>query len=378
MYHRSDLFCNFCLTFVLYIIIAQRVRRWYDQCMKYAIFTISIGLLVFSGCVRPSDQKTPAREVPLSQRPAVSTNQALLTNTADQVAPGNDSRSTSFEPTLSGKVDGPGEEGPWDKRLLTAWSSDGLQFERSNEVIADQANVPDLVMDEDGTLYLYYTGWTVGNEQNKTAVAISTDNAASWTHYFIDIEGATEQAPPSDPDVIIDDDGTFILFYSNPSKQLTGPQTYVATGTDGVHFTNHGIAFERPDVVMTDPTFLKIEDNWHLYGYTHETDQVVHATSTDGRLFTQTADQWKFSANGKNQVQANAIPIDDGYRMYTFSLHAPVHSFFSADGNSWTLEDGERMTLDESNGLESAYIKDPAIIQVANGQYLMVYVSVIP
>ncbi|HTM48454.1 MAG TPA: hypothetical protein VL285_07235, partial [Bryobacteraceae bacterium] len=76
----------------------------------------------------------------------------------------------------SGAVPGfPPEEGAWRKRILTATSPDGLDFTRSNRVITDQANVPDLVSDDNGVLYLYYSGGTVGDRRNVIAVAVSSD-----------------------------------------------------------------------------------------------------------------------------------------------------------------------------------------------------------
>ena len=46
-----------------------------------------------------------------------------------------------------GSVEGPGKFGPWTNRLMIAVSDDGLNFTRTNRVITDQGDVPDLVQD---------------------------------------------------------------------------------------------------------------------------------------------------------------------------------------------------------------------------------------
>lgn len=74
---------------------------------------------------------------------------------------------------------------------------------------------------------------------------------------------------------------------------------------------------------------------------------------------------------------SNVLPFDGGYRMYGFTM-TDIRSLWSADGETWTEEDGVRLSLDESSGLESEYVKDPAVIRLADGTYLMVYVTQIP
>ena len=52
-------------------------------------------------------------------------------------------------------------------------------------------------------------------------------------------------------------------------------------------------------------------------------------------------------------------------------------SFWSDDGVEW---EGEQIVLDvdESSGLESEHVKDPAVIQLANGTYMMIYKKTMP
>ena len=63
---------------------------------------------------------------------------------------------------------------------MTAVSSDALAFTRTGTIIGDQLNVPDLVYDADGYLFLYFSGYTLGDRVNSTAVAISADDGDTW------------------------------------------------------------------------------------------------------------------------------------------------------------------------------------------------------
>ncbi|MFN4133147.1 MAG: hypothetical protein ACK4GQ_02120 [Candidatus Hadarchaeales archaeon] len=94
-------------------------------------------------------------------------------------APAEGALTSDFTPP-KGAAAGPGEHGPWSMRPMSATSTDGLTFTRTNQVITDQGDVPDLVQDNKGWIYLYYVGWTGGTEQSKTVVAISQDGGSSW------------------------------------------------------------------------------------------------------------------------------------------------------------------------------------------------------
>lgn len=50
----------------------------------------------------------------------------------------------------------------------------------------------------------------------------------------------------------------------------------------------------------------------------------------------------------------------------------------STDGMIWVQEYGLRMQHDPNSTVEGSNIKDPAVLQLADGSYLMVYVSRIP
>ena len=116
-----------------------------------------------------------------------------------------------FEPVFGETADGPGDYGPWNSRLMIAYSDDGLNWERTNQIVSDQADVPDLAIDEDGTLYLYYTAWELASSTvvNTTHVAISEDNGETWTFKFLELNGIEENVGSAlvDPDIHILEDG---------------------------------------------------------------------------------------------------------------------------------------------------------------------------
>ncbi len=146
---------------------------------------------------------------------------------------------------------------------MLARSADGFNFTRANQIVTDQGDVPDLVVDAEGVVYLYYVGATVGRELNKIAVAISRDRGETWTYHKAVLEGFEGMTEPVDPDVVILPDGTFRLFVtcSTPGDRL---RTYYAEGQDGIRFAKRGVAFEPPGEPL-EPTVFFAGGIWHIY-----------------------------------------------------------------------------------------------------------------
>lgn len=278
----------------------------------------------------------------------------------------------------TGKASGPGRHGPWNNRLMIARSRDGLSFTRTNRIVTDQGDVPDLVRDSQGWLYLYYTGWTVGPYLNRTAVAISTDEGASWVFKYVNISGLeTPMASAVDPDVQILGDGTFRLYVTSDPHDGGGPRTYCAEGSDGINFTLGGVAFQRPGRVVLDPSTLHIGNVWHFFAGGAGPEGNWYATSADGRTFTYQSLRRFVGEDGFSYVVANALAVDGGYRFYAFGRGGIV-SFFTRDGIDWKPESGYRLEPNTSTGLEGREAKDPAVVRLPDGSYLMVYVTAIP
>lgn len=268
-----------------------------------------------------------------------------------------------------------GVETPGRRRLMTATSMDGLAFARTNQIVTDQANVPDMVMTDDGTIYLYFAGWTVGDRNNATGVAISGDQGKTWAFHNVDLAGIGGMAHSGDPDIVLLDDGTFRLYTTFNLPNSQSEAIYHSEGSDGIHFSAGGIAFQSNPPALDSNTYL-VGSVWHMMTLSGRTTQSYEATSTDGTTFTQTSRK-QYAISGEDTVMSNVIEIDGGYRMYGFT-RTDIRSYFSPDGSTWTADPGVRLALDASSGLESEYVKDPSVIRLKDGTYLMVYVTQIP
>ncbi len=265
-------------------------------------------------------------------------------------------------------------EGPCGKRLLLARSADGLNFFRTYRILTDQADVPDMVVDQRGWIYVYYVGTNVGRENNKIAVAISPDYGEHWVFKRVIIEGFSGLSDPVDPDIQLLPDGTFRL-YVTASRAGEPPKTWLAEGRDGVRFTFRGLAFAPPGNAL-DPSVVRIGDTWHIFaGGGSRPGSNWHGVSTDGVRFDY-REELLLQQNGMSQAISNVVAVAGGWRMFTFSHPAPhvIYSFFSADGHSWIPEPGVRLGLEETP-LESNGVKDAAVAQLADGSWLMVYVT---
>jgi hypothetical protein len=88
--------------------------------------------------------------------------------------------------------------------------------------------------------------------------------------------------------------------------------------------------------------------------------------------------------DGVGQIFANGVAVPGGYRFYTFDAMPPIgqaqgiNSAFSTNGTSWTADPGRRLSLDVSTGKESSALKDPAVVRLDDGTYLMAYSTRIP
>lgn len=279
----------------------------------------------------------------------------------------------------SGAASGPasaGGYGPWNLRLLTATSSDGITFHRNNKLVTDQGDVSDLVVDGKGWIYLYYVGWTVGTAQNKTVVAISTDNGQSWAYKYLVLSGFDGLSEPVDPDIQLLADGTFRLYLTSNPNDNQGARTYYAEGTDGINFTNKGVAFAQPGQNVMDPTTLWIGNEWIYFAGSDSPGEVWCATSTDGKIFSACSPpQKEFTVGTQKYGMVNGIAVNGGYRFY--SSGRDLRSFFSADGLNWA-DSGAALAIDTSTGLEGNFIKEPAVAKLPDGKYLMVYSASFP
>ncbi|MBL7899347.1 MAG: hypothetical protein JNJ99_12490 [Crocinitomicaceae bacterium] len=262
-------------------------------------------------------------------------------------------------------------ESPAYFRLITATSSDGLNFTSTGNLVTDQGAVPDMVI-KNNRIYLYYTGWNLGTVVNTTACAVSDDNGQTWAYNNCNFSGFGTGIKPVDPDVILLDNGNFRLF---TTTDISGKRSVICyESTDGINFTFVDTAAHDPSNHIFDSNTFYLNGQWHMYAINATNTQHWHLTSADGIQF-DVAGTYTF-ADGMNQhFISNGYSTTSGYRiMSAFLPEFNLKSFVTTDGSTWTVDTGFRLTYGGS-ALETDYVKDPAVVKLSDGSYFMVYTT---
>lgn len=358
--------------------IEKRSRGMKRFFMLLMIFSLFAGAFVLGGC-------------PVSANPP---------NDNDANQPAAQEDESDFTPA-SGKAEDPGKDryGPWNLRLRTAVSQDGITWTKTGDVVTDQADVPCLVVKGD-TLWLFYVIW---HDNNKTASLFNTTAAAytkdleHWTFKKLEFSGSFPDdytKNPVDPTVILDQDGkTYRMYFTLGPLDDQGSKigTFSATSTDLIHWTFEGKRYVLDDTQVLDPNLLWVGDHYEFFAGGKPPGN-HHATSTDGLSFTAKDTYTPQVAAGGKQVDvvlANGLNVDTTYKYYGFlnaadsdTIAADIRSFTYDDAaETWSLDDGARLEVDESDGKEAKFVKDPAVSIHPAGKdagYVMVYVTAIP
>lgn len=259
----------------------------------------------------------------------------------------------------SGKGSGPaGEDGPWNHRIMSATSSDGLMWVKDNRIIADQASVPDAILDKDNNIRVYYVDWYNGHV---ISVALSHDGV-NWIYKRV--VGLSPEWV--DPDVVLLPDDRYRLYASY--MPMDGPQDKIlsAVSNYGISFTQEeGVRYQEDQI--TDEDVIKMGDNWRMFVSKGPT--TISTVSSDGLTFTR---EQELPINGS---VTNTIAVENGYRIYFHSDEVDgvkIFCAFSADGRTWqsavqVLEGGPGGSLDWKG------VAGPAVIRLPNGTYKMFY-----
>lgn len=254
----------------------------------------------------------------------------------------------------SGKGSGqPGQDGPWNHRVMSATSSDGLTWVKDNRIIADQASVPDAILDKDGNIRVYYVDWYNGHV---ISVALSHDGV-NWIYKKVTIQGevaGSQQGPaPVDPDIVLLPDGRYRLYYMYLGN------IYSAVSNYGINFVKEeGVRFKGAEgETWMDPDVVNMGNVWRMFVWkpVGAASQVISTVSSDGLSFTK---ENVLTTVGNISC---TIPVEGGYRMY-YVGGGGISSAFSSDGVNWAGE-----------GLRLEGVADPAVIKLPNGTYKMFY-----
>ena len=239
------------------------------------------------------------------------------------------------------------QDGPWNHRVMSATSSDGLSWVKNNIIIADQASVPDAILDSEGNIRIYYVDWYNGHV---ISVALSHDGT-NWIYKKVTIQGEVAGSQsgisPVDPDIVLLPDGRYRLYYMHAGK------IYSAVSNYGINFVKEdGVRYQHETTVY-DPDVVKIGDVWRMFVSLGLKN--LSTVSNDGLSFSR-ENELPFEGS-----VSSTIPMENGYRMY-YMRQGGIFSSFSSDGGNWVYE-----------GLRLDNAGDPTVIKLPNGTYKMFY-----
>ena len=287
-----------------------------------------------------------------------------------------DSGLTKFTPP-SGKQDGAAENSAGERRILMATSTDGLTFTRTNTILSDQANTPNMITYDDGTINVYYTGAELDGSNDGIGVAVSSDLGSTWEYCLVNFIDFPEGVRQVDPDIVRNSDGTYTMYTTSGIGSSGDIGIYYSTSNDGYNFTYGGLSFDHTEAILDSLTMI-IDGAYHQYVLKGASAEFVYATSGDGTSFDYMEDQIP-QIDSKTYILSNWMHLDEGFRIYAFSLeNNDIKSFTTTNGQTLTAESGQRLAFDSSNSQESSFVKDAAVVELSDGTYLMTYVSEIP
>lgn len=260
--------------------------------------------------------------------------------------------------------------GPWDGNLYLATSDDGLTFEKQ-KVFVEHAGVPNILRTSEGDIIVVYQYFSTQNTSmfNSIAYSLSQDNGETWSLptkvQFEDLpEPTVPLLTPVDPTLVELADGTLRLYFTYHAKDDEFARLASAHADHiRVPFVyEEGIRLAIDHQNLLDPAVIFFNGFWHHYAqYMMPSAPGIydnyHSISVDGLDF-----ELQDSIELGMMMLGNPILVDDGIRFYG-SGGGKVLSAFSTDGFTWKMEDGIRI---ENAG-------DPAVVELLDGTFLMIY-----
>ncbi len=255
-------------------------------------------------------------------------------------------------------------EGPYRDMVTYATGSDLLTWKASGEVLAEHASVPGAII-KNKTIFVYFVDVSQEGVKEQLGMVKSEDFGQTWSEQTtLTISGLGDKAT-ADPAPIVLPDGRIRIFYFDINEpRINKPangiepanKIYSAISDDGINFTQEdGVRFERQGAF--DPDVEYVEGTWYMYVGDFEGNQVIAATSTDGLNFTEYGTVYT----------GGAVPdvwYDDGtWYLYTAGIGIAT----SSDGLSFT-DTGNRF-----NDPNHQVTADPAVVQLTEESYLMIY-----
>lgn len=318
---------------------------------KILLAAFAVGVVIVSGILfvinRPSQFTVQSPSSPITVQPTDEPFEWI-----SDITPGS---GEGTPPTTGAQP----QDGPWNHRVMSATSSDGLTWVKDDKILADQASVPDVMLDKVGNIRVYYVDWYNGE---RISVALSHDGV-NWIYKKVGIPMGWV-----DPDVVLLPDGRYRLYASY--KPLNGPQDSIlsAISNDGINFVQEeGVRYQDTNGQVTDAHVTKMGDIWRMF--VSDAYSFISAISSDGLNFTR---EQVLPFNGGD---TSAIAVENGYRLY-FTVGGGtsynISCAFSADGQTWgsavqVLTGGPPSSLDQKG------VADPAVMRMPDGTYKMFY-----
>jgi hypothetical protein len=251
----------------------------------------------------------------------------------------------------------PGQDGPWNHRIMGATSSDGLSWVKDNRVVSDQASVPNAILDNASRIRIYYVDWKNGG------LSVAIANGSGWI--YKKVQGVTPDWV--DPDAVILPDGRYRLYASY--MPYSGPQDKIisAISSDGITFQQEsGVRYQEDTI--TDPDAINMGNVWRMF--VSKGPVTVSTVSSDGLTFAR-----------ENELPLSGsvtctVRVDGGYRIYYHSSVPGkglcIYSAFSQDGSTW-VDEGLRLEPGAAGALDQGGVGDPAVVRMPDGSYRMYY-----
>lgn len=261
----------------------------------------------------------------------------------------------------------PEEKGPWDGAIYSATSSDGINFS-GKVLLFERSGVPNLLKLQNGDMVLLYQYFSNTDENlfDTIAYSISKNSGLTWTDTTaINFENLPDpQNPrlkPMDPAIVQLEDGRLRLYFTYHTTGSKTPALYSATTSDD-NITSSFIVNPSQALItdknLLDPAVTYFAGAWHHFTWQDGSDNNYHSISDDGLTFTM---QEEISL--PMEFLGQVVTYEDGLRFYGTGK-GMVASAISADGYNWEMESDKIV--------QGA---DPAVQQLADGTYLMVYTS---
>ena len=181
------------------------------------------------------------------------------------------------------------DQGPYKDRISYATSSDLLHWKDSDQILAQHASVPDAIY-KDGVIYIYFVDVSQDGIPERIGLIKSADKGTTWSEKVnITIQGQGEKVAVDPAPFLLPDGRIRLYFFDIADTRVPGRsgKIYSALSDNGVDFViEQGVRLERQEGLF-DPDVIWVDGTWFMYVGDGTGQKTVVATSTDGMTFTE-------------------------------------------------------------------------------------------